>query len=74
MLRQAMVRLDERCQRLIRSLDLDEPPHTYQEVAEAEGLSPTSIGPIRRRCLDRLKRIIESLSRTRPAPHCQVEE
>jgi RNA polymerase sigma factor (sigma-70 family) len=73
-LRRAMLELDERCRRMIRLLDLDEPPASYQQVAESEGLAPTSIGPIRRRCLRRLKKIIDSLSRGHTSSHFQVED
>ena len=73
MLRRAMLELDDRCQRLIRRLDLEEPPATYQQVAESEGLSPTSVGPIRTRCLRRLRKIVESLSQASPRAHLQGE-
>ncbi len=73
MLRRAMLDLDERCQRLIRSLDLQEPPATYQQVAESEGISPTSVGPIRTRCLRRLRKIIENLSQASSSAHLQGE-
>lgn len=68
-LREAMAKLDERCRRLVRALDLKDPPDTYHQVAEAEGLAPTSIGPIRRRCLRRLKKFIESVSQRPGAAH-----
>jgi len=73
-LRRAMVDLDQRCRRLIRMLDLKEPPDSYQQVAEAEGLAPSSIGPIRRRCLRRLKKFIERLSRRPLAAHLKGGE
>jgi len=73
-LRRAMVDLDQRCRRLIRTLDLTEPPDSYQQVAKAEGLAPSSIGPIRRRCLRRLKKIIERLSRKPLAAHLKGRE
>lgn len=62
-LQAAMDSLDDRCRRLITRLDLTEPAHSYRDVAADEGLSPTSIGPIRRRCLNRLRQLIEQLSR-----------
>ncbi|HHQ47934.1 MAG TPA: sigma-70 family RNA polymerase sigma factor [Acidobacteria bacterium] len=68
-LRQAMLELDERCRRMIHRLDLKEPKDSYREVAEDEGLSPASVGPIRRRCLERLKKIFVKLSQTAPAAH-----
>lgn len=73
-LRQALLRVDERCRRLIRRLDLKEPADSYREVAEAEGLSPTSIGPIRRRCLRRLGKIFDRLSQAGSGDHYQGEE
>ncbi len=73
-LRQALFRLDGRCRRLIRRLDLKEPADSYREVAEAEGLSPTSIGPIRRRCLRRLAKIFDELSQAAAGGHYQGEE
>jgi RNA polymerase sigma factor (sigma-70 family) len=63
LLRRAFLGIDPRCQRLLQRLELSEPPASYQAVAEAEGLSPTSIGPIRRRCLERLRKAFERVSR-----------
>ena len=63
LLRRAFLEIDPRCQRLLRRLELSDPPDSYRAVAEAEGLSPTSVGPIRRRCLERLRRAFERLSR-----------
>jgi len=72
-LRRALLDLDERCRRLIHSLDLEDPPVSYRQVAKAEGLAPSSIGPIRRRCLKRLGKIVEKLSYRRPRAHIQGE-
>jgi len=72
-LRRALSELDERCRRLIRRLDLAEPPDSYRDVAAAEGLAPSSIGPIRRRCLRRLRKLIERLSHSKPAAHLEGE-
>jgi len=68
-LRRALLDLDERCRRLIQMLDLSDPPVSYRDVAEAEGLTPSSVGPIRRRCLNRLGKIVEKLSYRRHGPH-----
>jgi RNA polymerase sigma factor (sigma-70 family) len=64
-LRRALVGIDPRCQRLLVRLELTDPPESYQAVAESEGLAPTSIGPIRRRCLERLRKAFERMSRLR---------
>lgn len=47
--------LSERCRRLLTALFLNEPPLDYREVAEIEGLSMGSVGPLRGRCLERLR-------------------
>lgn len=72
-LRRALLALDERCRRLISRLDLKEPPDSYNDAAAAEGLAPSSIGPIRRRCLRRLKKIIERLSHRSSNGHMHGE-
>lgn len=72
-LRRALLELDERCRRLIQQLDLVDPPVSYRDVAEAEGLTPSSVGPIRRRCLNRLRKIVEKLSYRRPGAHISGE-
>lgn len=72
-LRHALTKLDERCRRLIHSLDLEDPPLSYRDVAQVEGLAPSSIGPIRRRCLKRLGKIVEKLSYRRRREHLQGE-
>ena len=59
-LRQAMSELPARCRQLIHVLFFEEPPRPYQQVAETLGLATGSIGFIRQRCLERLrKRLLE---------------
>jgi len=55
-IRQVMNELPERCQRLVRMLFFEEPARPYQEVARELGIAPGSIGFIRQRCLDRLRK------------------
>jgi len=60
-IRQVMDELPERCQRLVRMLFFEEPARPYQEVAQELGIAPGSIGFIRQRCLDRLrKKLVEA--------------
>jgi RNA polymerase sigma factor (sigma-70 family) len=63
-LKVAFDRLEDRCRRLLYRLELKEPTDSYRDVAADEGLSETSIGPIRRRCMQRLRKLVEQLSRT----------
>ncbi|MFK4144883.1 RNA polymerase sigma factor [Streptomyces sp. NPDC004065] len=46
--------LGERCRRLLRVL-MASPPPSYQEVSAALGVAVGSIGPLRQRCLRRLR-------------------
>jgi RNA polymerase sigma factor (sigma-70 family) len=54
-LRDAFSRLPPGCQQLLTLLMAD-PPVPYAEISARLGISPGSIGPNRRRCLDRLAR------------------
>jgi len=53
-LREAFARLPPSCQRLIALL-MEDPPVPYIEISERLGIPVGSIGPTRRRCLDRLR-------------------
>jgi RNA polymerase sigma factor (sigma-70 family) len=60
-LRQAMTELPPRCRELVRMLFFDEPVRPYQEIAATLGIAVGSIGFIRQRCLERLrKRLLEA--------------
>ncbi|MHC5907530.1 RNA polymerase sigma factor [Streptomyces sp. S6] len=50
--------LGERCRELLRVL-IASPPPSYQEVADALGIAVGSIGPMRQRCLRRLRTRLE---------------
>ena len=54
----AFARLSKACQDLLRLLTID-PPLSYAEIGEVLGKPHGSIGPERRRCLDRLKTMKE---------------
>lgn len=53
-LRRELQELGERCQGLLRVL-MASPPPSYQEVSAALGIAVGSIGPLRQRCLRRLR-------------------
>ena len=59
-LREAMQALSPRCQRLIHMLFFEMPTRPYREAARSLGLATGSIGFIRGRCLERLRRQLES--------------
>ena len=58
--RQALLSLDERCQRLLTMLYYQSDPPSYAEIAAAFGIPEGSIGPTRARCL---KKMLQSLER-----------
>ncbi|MER6806645.1 MULTISPECIES: RNA polymerase sigma factor [Streptomyces] len=51
--------LGERCRQLLRVL-IASPPPSYQEVSAALGIAVGSIGPLRQRCLRRLRARLEA--------------
>jgi len=55
-LRQAMSKLSPRCRQLVHMLFYDEPARPYQEIAKTLGVAVGSIGFIRQRCLERLRK------------------
>jgi RNA polymerase sigma factor (sigma-70 family) len=60
-LRQAMSELPPRCRQLVHMLFFDQPARPYQEIAAELGVAVGSIGFIRQRCLERLrKRLLET--------------
>jgi RNA polymerase sigma factor (sigma-70 family) len=54
-LREALMRLPPGCQRLIAML-IQDPPVPYAKISYELGIPVGSIGPIRRRCLEKLRR------------------
>jgi RNA polymerase sigma factor (sigma-70 family) len=60
-IREVLGDLPPRCHQLMRMLFFEEPPRPYQDVARELGIAPGSIGFIRQRCLDRLrKKLLEA--------------
>jgi len=57
-LREAVSQLPDRCQRMLQMLFFEDPPRPYAEVASSLGLATGSIGFIRGRCLDKLKKVM----------------
>ncbi len=57
---QGMLTLDERCRELITALYFDPEEPSYSQIARQLGIAEGSIGPIRARCLQRLKDRLQS--------------
>lgn len=58
LLRTAVAELDERCRKIITMLFYNDEPCSYEEVAAAIEVNPTSISPLRARCLRKLARLL----------------
>ena len=59
-LEQAVSILPDRCRRLIESLYFDESAPSYVDVARRLRMPVSSVGPTRARCLEKLKKQLES--------------
>jgi RNA polymerase sigma factor (sigma-70 family) len=57
--RDAVESIPERCRKMIRMLFYEQPPRPYLDVAKELGLAEGSIGFIRGRCLDKLKKALD---------------
>ena len=55
----ALDRLELRCRELLEMLFFEDPAPDYREIANRTGLAVGSIGPIRARCLHRLKQLLK---------------
>jgi len=58
-LRTALGSLDPRCHKLVAMLFFESPARPYDEIAKSLSLAIGSIGPVRRRCLDELRKTLE---------------
>jgi RNA polymerase sigma factor (sigma-70 family) len=61
-LREAVVGLPPRCQKLVKLLFFEHPPRPYDEIAKGLGLAVGSIGFIRGRCLKKLRELLSERS------------
>jgi RNA polymerase sigma factor (sigma-70 family) len=61
MLRDAMTALSPQCRRMMEMLFFETPARPYAEVAAELGLAPGSIGFIRQKCIQRLRRHLDEL-------------
>jgi RNA polymerase sigma factor (sigma-70 family) len=60
-LRTAIHSLSPQCRKLIQMLFFESPARPYEEIARSLTMAKGSIGPIRSRCLDYLRRRLEKL-------------
>ena len=57
----ALAHLDERCQRLLHAVFLSPEEMSYRDIAKELGIPVNSMGPTRKRCLNKLKKILTEM-------------
>lgn len=60
-IRNAIAALPERCRRMVQMLFYEDPPRSYDEVARQLNLAKGSIGFIRGRCLEKMRKALEGI-------------
>jgi RNA polymerase sigma factor (sigma-70 family) len=60
LIRTAVSKLEERCQKILSMIYLRSVAASYAEVAENVGVSESSVSPLRTRCLDKLAKILKT--------------
>jgi RNA polymerase sigma factor (sigma-70 family) len=55
----AIDQLDRRCKKIIREIFYSPKGDSYREISNRLGISENSVGPIRYRCLEKLRRILK---------------
>jgi RNA polymerase sigma factor (sigma-70 family) len=58
LIRTALKQLEERCQKILSMIYLQDSAASYVEVAAAIGVGETSISPLRSRCLKKLEKVL----------------
>ncbi|HJT70069.1 MAG TPA: sigma-70 family RNA polymerase sigma factor [Terriglobales bacterium] len=61
MVRDSIAQLPDRCEQMVKMLFFENPPRPYQDVARELGIATGSIGFIRGRCLQKLRKQLEKL-------------
>ncbi|MFH2034820.1 MAG: sigma-70 family RNA polymerase sigma factor [Candidatus Zixiibacteriota bacterium] len=62
----ALKEIGGRCQELLETIFFSPEDKSYREIAQSLGMAYNSIGPLRQRCLEKLKKILEK--------NCWIEE
>ena len=58
-LERGLKQIDSRCRALLQAIFFAPENRSYNDIAADLGLAPNSLGPIRQRCLKRLRRVLE---------------
>jgi RNA polymerase sigma factor (sigma-70 family) len=58
-IREVLSELEPRCRQLIEALFFESPARPYREVAQSLDLAVGSVGPVRKRCLEHVRKLLE---------------
>jgi RNA polymerase sigma factor (sigma-70 family) len=61
----ALKQLDPRCRKLLEALFYSPHRHSYKDIAKALNVLPNSLGPLRIRCLKKLREILQKVGYSR---------
>lgn len=61
LLQNAMEQLDSRCKKLLTALFLSTEDISYREIARTLDINPNAMGPLRSKCLKRLRKLLKTL-------------
>jgi RNA polymerase sigma factor (sigma-70 family) len=53
--------LEPRCRKLLTELYFSDPPKSYKEISRIMGVNQNNIGPMRSRCLEKLKKMLKKI-------------
>ena len=57
----ALDQLDGRCAAVLRALFFEPENKSYKQIAKDLGVAPNTLGPLRSRCLERLRKVLQEL-------------
>src|SRR5262249_31171259 len=61
LVREAIARMSDRCQKLVTLLFFEDPPRPYSQVAGELGVAVGSIGLLRHRCIQQLRKTLSEI-------------
>ena len=61
LIEEGLKKLDPRCRKILTSLYFTDPPKSYSEIAKMLKIKSNNIGPIRSRCIAKLKKILKKI-------------
>jgi len=61
LIQEGLKELDPRCRKILTELYFSDPPKSYDDIAKILKVKPNNIGPLRSRCITKLKKILKKI-------------